>query len=85
MTIDRTTNTALLLTMLESLALHSVSDPTTRQVDLALRLLPQFRILLWRKLQPDTASTPSDRLSNLPAPGDIQHKAAEFGHLPIFL
>ena len=48
-------------------------------------LAPQLRILLRRKIQPDSPSTFAERAFDFPAPSNIQWEAAAFRHFPNLL
>jgi hypothetical protein len=43
---------------------------------------PQLRVLLWRKIQPDSAHAFAERLLNLLPTSDIRGEAAAFRYLP---
>src|SRR5215469_7201950 len=46
---------------------------------------PQLRILLWRKIQPDSAHSFAERGFKLLSPSNIQCKASTFRHFPNLL
>src|SRR6516165_4043399 len=48
-------------------------------------LAPQLRILLWRKIQPDSAHSFAERGFKLLSPSNIQGEATAFRHFPNLL